>query len=77
MCDHYVVTLMPSDISRQLSGVTWSNTYGHDAAKKENQFHMVLESLGRLNKGMNTNVNKIVKTHLKLCGYLSTEIYGR
>jgi hypothetical protein len=67
---------MPSDVSQQLSGVTWSDTYWHDAAKKENRFKMVLESLPRLNKVKDTNVKRIGKTYLKLRGYLNTEIYG-
>ena len=74
--DCCVVTSDAVGLSRQLSGVMWSDTYGHDAGKKENRFHMVLESLTRLNKVKHTNVIRICKTYLKLRSYLSTEMYG-
>jgi len=60
-----------------MSGVLWSDTYGYDAAKKENRFQMVLESPMSLNKVKSTNIRRICNTYLKLHGYLNTEKYGR
>ena len=65
-----------SDVSRQVSRVTRSDTYGRVAVKKENQFQMCLESLMGFKFVKNTNVNKIGETYLIIRGVFKTVING-
>ena len=67
---------MALDISRQPTGVTQSHTYRRVVLNTENRVHMCLEPPGMFNKVKTTNVNKIGKTYLIICGVLCTVIYG-
>ena len=62
--------------TQQPTGVMGSYTYGRVAPNKENQIHMCLEPSWEFYKVKNTNVNKIDKTYLIICGVLKSVIYG-
>jgi hypothetical protein len=52
-------------------------TYGRVAVDKENRLKITLDSPTMFDRVKNTNVKRIGKKYLIICGVLRTVIYGR